>query len=238
MSPTSSASVPGRVASPAHARARQASAQPGQTNRTRQTKRRPLKQLAPSQPVTWQRPGESSARRGSAGAQKTASQTANCGPEDASFQSFWPTCAAVAVPLTARATAATFLHPALGILRLRRQCQHPIQARRQRMSDCATAPREPHEPEGTSAGAASCPHQPSAGPFRQSPDARQFCRGQNTWTSPAMGDQSAGPTFMATLSSMVAAYSVAIDFCTTTCGRTPGVEPGRCARSLGTGPQR
>lgn len=41
------------------------------------------------------------------------------------------------------------------------------------------------------------------------------------WTLPAAGDQSAAPTFMATLLSMVAAYSVAADFCTTTCNSAP-----------------
>ena len=50
---------------------------------------------------------ELSSEPGSACAQKTASQTANCGPEDASFHSFWPTCAATPASFAAHAYSST-----------------------------------------------------------------------------------------------------------------------------------
>lgn len=55
---------------------------------------------------------------GSACAQKTASQTANCGPEDASFQSFWPTCAAMPAYLAEDALAAACMRRAQTQVRL------------------------------------------------------------------------------------------------------------------------
>ena len=80
-----------------------------------------------------------------------------------------------------------------------------------------------------------CAHQRLTAAQGQS-EARQIMGRRLAWTLPSAGDQSAEPTFMASLLSMVAAYSVAADFCTTTCASIrpphPGVGPGHVRTSL------